>query len=98
MTIAKKLCRFYRHQCCFPYSLSFVFVLIIYAIDFCAYEAPLIWPSVGAYAIIAAYYLLNLTYYVRKSLVFEDPGFFISVLTVKIFLWGLVLLGLFIVP
>ncbi len=96
MKISKKLYRFYFHECCFPYSLSFLFVLLIYAIDFFAYENPVIWPSVGAYAIITAYYLLNLRYYVRKTLVFEDPAFFISVLTVKISLWGMVLLGLLI--
>ena len=97
MTIAKKLRRFYFHQCCFPYSLSFLFVLFIYAIDFFGYENPLVWPSVGAYAIITAYYLLNLRYYLKRTLVFDDPGFFISVLTVKICLWGLILLGMLIV-
>lgn len=97
MSIFRKLHRFYRHECCFPYSLSFLFVLLIYAIDFLASEDPLIWPSAGAYTIIAAYYLLNLRYYAKKRLVFDDPGFFIFVLTVKIILWGLVLLGLLIV-
>jgi len=97
MKISKKLYRFYFHDCCFPYSFSFLFVVLIYTIDFFAYENPLIWPSVGAYSIITAYYLLNLRYYVKKTLVFDDPTFFISVLTVKILLWGMVLLGLLIV-
>ena len=94
--IPEKLYRFYRHECCWPYALSFPLVLVIYAIDFFGHEDPLRWPSIASYSIIAGYYLRNVRLYKNEALVSDDPGFFISLLTFKIVLWGVIMLGLLI--
>jgi hypothetical protein len=44
--ILKMTLRFYRHECCFPYTLSFLLVLLIYAIDFHTLEKAMLWPSI----------------------------------------------------
>lgn len=95
--VSKKLSRFYRDECCFPYSLSFLLVLVIYSLDFYVSKKPLLWPSILSYSVITAYYILNVIYYKGKKLIsHDDPKFFISILTCKIFLWGILLFGLII--
>ena len=96
MTALKKIYRFYRHECCFPYTIAFFLVLFIYAIDFGVYDKPRLWPSVVSYFILAGYYIKNTGYYRKNVLGSDDPKFFILMLTFKIILWGLLLIGLFI--
>ena len=94
MRLWQKTYRFYRHECCVPYSISFLLVLLIYAIDFFFSNPPMLWPSIVSYLILAGYYIQNIRYYKRNWINSDDPKFFISVLTVKVFLWGLLLVGL----
>ena len=94
MTAVRKVYRFYRYECCFPYTLSFLLVLFIYAIDFYAAERPLIWPSGLSYLILVGYYIQNTRYYKKNVLTSEDPQFFLLLLTLKIVLWGALLVGL----
>lgn len=96
MTVLDKLYRFYRHECCYPYSVSFLLVLFIYAIDFFVSDPPMLWPSITAYLIIAGYYIQNIRFYKRNWLNSDDPEFFMLLLTVKIVLWGFLLSGLLI--
>jgi hypothetical protein len=93
-TIFIKIFRFYRYECCAPYSVSFLLVLFIYAIDFFLSDRPLRWPSILSFLIIAAYYVLNLAKYWKNRLPSDDPKFFISLLTTKIVLWGGLLVAL----
>jgi len=94
--IFSKLYRFYRYECCVPYSISFFLVLFIYAIDFFLSDKLLLWPSILSFLIIAAYYVLNLAKYWKNSLSSDDPKFFIYLLTVKMALWGGLLVALII--
>lgn len=90
-TLARKIWRFYARDCCWPYSLSFYLVLLIFFLDFVLSSQPQVKPSLAAYGIITAYYLQNIRYYRNKVLVSEDPQFFIRFLTCKILLWGCIL-------
>lgn len=94
MTTLRKIYRFYRHECCFPYAISFLLVLFIYAIDFYGSDQPLFWPSIASYLVLAGYYIQNIRYYRKNVLIQDDPQLFILVLTVKIVLWGVLLLWL----
>jgi hypothetical protein len=94
MTTLRKTYHFYRHDCCFPYAISFLLVLFIYTIDFYGSDQPLFWPSIASYLILAGYYVQNIRYYRKNVLTQDDPQFFILLLTVKIVLWGVLLLGL----
>jgi hypothetical protein len=96
MTVVEKVYRFYRHECCYPYSVSFLLVLCIYAVDFFFSDPPMLWPSLTAYLIIAGYYIQNIRFYKRNRLNSENPEFFILLLTVKIVVWGFLLSGLLI--
>jgi len=96
MTLPNRIYKFYRHECCFPYSIAFLLVLLIYAIDFFFSDPPMLWPSIVSYLIIAGYYIQNIRYYKRNWINSDDPEFFILLLTVKIVLWGLLLSGLLI--
>jgi len=69
-------------------------VLFIYGIDFYGSEQPLFWPSIASYIVLAGYYIQNVIYYRKNVLTQDDPQFFILVLTVKIVLWGVLLVGL----
>lgn len=95
-TILKKIYIFYRHECCFPYSISFFLVLLIYAVDLYTSNKTLLLPSIFSYLIITGYYIQNIIYYKKNVIISDDPKFFILILTVKILLWGILLLGLFI--
>jgi hypothetical protein len=92
--LISKIYHFYRCECCIPYSLSFLLVLCIYAIDFFISDKLMLWPSILSFLIIAAYYVLNLVKYWKNTLSSDDPKFFISLLTVKIALWGGLLVAL----
>lgn len=93
MAVSQNIYRFYRHECCFPYSLSFILVLIIYFLDFFGIDNSSHIPSVMSYSIITGYYIFNVILYRKRLLESENPGFFIAILSVKVVLWG-VLLGL----
>lgn len=92
--LVSKIYRFYRYECCFPYSISFLLVLFIYAIDFFISDKLMLWPSILSFLIIAAYYVLNLAKYRKNRLSSDDPKFFISLLTIKTVLWGCLLVAL----
>ncbi len=96
MTLPSRIYQFYRHECCFPYSISFLLVLLIYAIDFFVSDPPMLWPSIVSYLIIAGYYIQNTRYYKRNWINSDDPESFMLLLTIKIVLWGLLLSGLLI--
>lgn len=92
--IAGKIRAFYLRDCCWPYSLSFYLALAVYALDFGPADQPGHYPSLAAWAILAAYWLRNLYLYSRGRLATGDPVFFIRFLTLKIAAWGLLLGGL----
>ena len=92
--ILKMTWRFYRHECCFPYTLSFLLVLLIYITDFHILEKTMLWPSIISYGIITGYYVQILSYYRRKVLFSDNPKFFILILGFKILLWGIILFTL----
>ena len=96
--ILKKTYRFYRHECCFPYSISFLLVLLIYSMDFYILEKTKIWPSLISYIIVTGYYVKIFSYYRRGilSTLSHDPKFIISILSIKVFLWGILLFALII--
>jgi hypothetical protein len=73
MTALRKIFRFYRYECCFPYTMSFFLVLFIYAIDFGVSDQALLWPSIISYLILAGYYVQNVRYYKRNVLGSDDP-------------------------
>jgi hypothetical protein len=94
MTTLRKIYRFYRYESCFPYTISFLLVLFIYVIDFGISNHPLLWPSIASYLILAGYYVQNIRYYKKNVLTSDDPRFFILMLTFKVGIWGVLLLGL----
>ncbi len=95
-TFSHKIYRFYRHECCVPYTISFVLTLVIYYVDFFIYEKLLLWPSIISYSVLTAYFAYIMVQYFKGKIPYEEPKFFVSVLGAKIFIWGAVLAGLFI--
>ncbi len=91
--LLNKTYNFYRYECCMPYTISFILVLVIYSLDFFS-STKIMWASVLSFIIITGYYFYNLAIYMRKKLVSEDPDFFIGILTVKILIWGCLLMFL----
>jgi len=87
----KKIYRFYRYECCWPYAVSFFFVLVIYWLDFVVAKKSDHWGSYLAYAIIFTYYLYILYRYFRGKISIDNPKFFIGFLTFKIIVWGVIL-------
>ena len=94
LSILAKVARFYRDECCVPYAISFYLTLIIYVLDFHLAPKPLIWPSATSYAILTAYYVQIIARYRQIAREKDDPKFFISFLTLKIVLWGILLIAL----
>ncbi len=90
-TMIGKIYRFYRHECCVPYTISFILTLVIYYLDFFVYEKLLLWPSFASYSVLAAYFVYIMVQYYRGLIPYEEPRFFVAVLTVKISVWGLAL-------
>jgi hypothetical protein len=90
----KKIYIFYRYECCFPYSISFLLVLLIYSLDFYTLEKAKVWPSLISYIILAGYYVYNVSCYRKRILPSHDPKFYMSILSIKVFLWSVFLLAL----
>lgn len=93
-TLLKNIAVFYRHDCCWPYSLSFYLVLVIFGMDFRGAATPYHWVSFFSYGTLLAYYLYILYLYFRKDITImekKNPGFFIKFLSAKAVLWGVLL-------
>ena len=86
---------FYRRDCCWPYALSFFFVLVIYWLDFFFAHTPYRLASFCSYAILLAYYLYNLRLFFTTGLDTGNDAFFIGYLSSKIIAWGLMLVLLY---
>ncbi|MCX5701554.1 MAG: hypothetical protein NTW64_01030 [Candidatus Omnitrophica bacterium] len=91
-SLFNKIYNFYRYDCCWPYAVSFLLVLVIYRIDFIDVNRIYHWESIFSYGIIFSYYLYNLHLYYQKKIVSSDTRFFIRFLTFKIFIWGFILI------
>ena len=71
-SVAAKIYRFYRSECCWPYALSFLLALLIYILDF--YYADTVWmsSSILSYVILFSYYLYNVRLFKRNALHKEE--------------------------
>ena len=95
MLFIKKVFQFYRHDCCWPYALSFFLALIIYGLDFFIVNTRYHWASLAAYGIILAYYLYIASLYHRGKVKAKDDKFSVKFLSAKIIIWGLILILLY---
>jgi len=84
------LYNFYRYDCCWPYSVSFLLVLLIFAIENVYARSNIPWASYLSLIIISAYWLFNIKLYKKKALKTENPDFFIGWLSFKIILWSVI--------
>lgn len=91
-----KIYNFYRRDCCWPYAISFLLVLMIYRFDFIEPKKSCHWESIFSFGILFSYYIYNLRLYFRGKIAASDPQFLIGLLSIKIFAWGLILVLLFI--
>jgi len=91
--LSKNIYRFYRYDCCWPYSVSFYLVLVIFWCEAIWIQNPSKWASISSYAILLFYYLYNRK--LAKQNRIKDKRnltFFLSFLGFKIFLWGIFLI------
>lgn len=95
--IFSNIYQFYRYDCCWPYAVSFLLVLVIYWFDFFIIEARIHAASLVGYGIIFAYYLYNVFLYNKGKLKAKDLEFFIRFLSVKVIIWGFLLILLYFV-
>lgn len=87
----KSIYEFYRHDCCWPYAVSFFLALSIYYLDFFIVNTRYRWASLVAYGIILAYYLYNVSLYFQNKIKTKNIKFFAVFLSSKIIIWGLIL-------
>jgi hypothetical protein len=94
LLLFNKIYRFYRYECCWPYSLSFVLVLVIYWLDFIVERNAVPLASYLSYTVIFSYYIYNLYRYAKGKMNPKVDIFFIKFLSAKISILGLLLLYL----
>lgn len=90
--LLKKIYCFYRHDCCWPYAVSFPLVLLIYGLERQTVVGGFPWASIGAYAILFAYWGYNVYLYNTTRFAAKDGPFFIRWLSLKIAVWLAVLI------
>lgn len=91
VALLKNIYQFYRYDCCWPYSVSFFLVLIIYWLDFFIVNISNHWVSMVSYGVIFAYYLYNVFLSAKGRIKAGDKIFFIVFLSSKIIIWGFML-------
>ena len=89
--LIRKLLVFYKEDCCWPYSLSFFLILIVYLLEFYS-DTNSSSASLIAYLVIFAYYLYNIHLYRHNKLDAVDIVFFVKYLTFKIIVLSLLLI------
>lgn len=94
----KNIYEFYRHDCCWPYAISFFLVLSIYWLDFYIVNTRYHWPSFVAYGVIFVYYLYNIYLYFQGKIKTnaKNPKFFMVFLSSKVIIWGFILTLLYV--
>jgi len=96
-SLLKNIYTFYRYDCCWPYSASFYFALIVFWQDFFVVGTRYHWASLVAYGIIFVYYLDILRVHSQHEFEKKNPEFFIGFLSFKMITWGALLALLFVV-
>jgi hypothetical protein len=89
--LIKDIFVFYRHDCCWPYAVSFYLTLIIYYLDFFTVATDRHWASPVAYGVLFVYFLYNLRRYFQGRIQAKNAQFLRSFLSFKITVLGLVL-------
>ncbi|MBN1493298.1 MAG: hypothetical protein JW938_04055 [Candidatus Omnitrophica bacterium] len=90
--LSKNIYKFYRFDCCWPYSVSFYLVLIIFYLEACVIKNPSKWASIVSYGILLAYYLYIRKLYAERRLTQKrNESFLMLFLTAKIIIWGCIL-------
>ncbi len=91
----RNIYQFYRYDCCWPYAVSFLLLLVIYWLDFFIVKTRYHYASLTGYGIILAYYLYNVVLYHKGKIKVKGLKFSIRFLSFKIIIWGLVLIFLY---
>jgi len=94
-SLIKSIDQFYRHDCCWPYAVSFYLTLIIYWFDFFVANSSRHWASPVAYGILLAYFLYIIHLFLLNKLENKNRTFFVGFLSFKVIVWGSVLLLLY---
>lgn len=90
--LAIDIYKFYRYDCCWPYSISFYLVLYLYWLESVVIQNPSKWASILSYGIIFLYYIYILKKHKVGAITEKrNLSFFISFLTTKIIVWGALL-------
>ena len=92
----KNIYKFYRYDCCWPYTVSFFLALSIYWLNFFIVNTRYHWPSLVTYGIILVYYLYNVYLYFQGKIKTMNAKFFIAFLSSKVIIWGFVLTLLYV--
>lgn len=89
--ILRNIYQFYKYDCCWPYAVSFLLVLVIYWLDFFIIKTRTHYVSLAGYGIILAYYLYNVVLYHKGKIKAKGLEFFIRFLSFKIIILGFIL-------
>ena len=95
VSLWRRIIHFYAHECCWPYSLAFYVTLVIYGVERMYAQSAFPWGSVLAYGILAAYYIHNVIQYRPRLSRGVDTASLLTFLTVKVAIWGALLVLLF---
>ncbi|MFH1799699.1 MAG: hypothetical protein ABH891_02465 [Candidatus Omnitrophota bacterium] len=91
----KNIYVFYKHDCCWPYAVSFYITLVIYGFDFFGAGTRFHWASPVAYGVLLAYFLYNVHLYFQGKIQAKNPQFALAFLSFKVTVLGSVLFLLY---